>query len=91
MTPLACTAGRRVTGDLNCARGPAGCPMPSTNICAAMAVALALEELDRSKALEMLPTPEALLERMRARENDFNLLVGVCAAYLKAQGGPNES
>ena len=59
-------------------------------ICPAVAVALALEELDRMKAIECLPEPGALLERLHARTMDFNMLAGVCAAYLKAQGVPNE-
>jgi hypothetical protein len=58
----------------------------ATSICAAVAVALVLEELDRLKALELLPTPAALLERLRARTGDFGLLAGVAGAYLHEQG-----
>ena len=54
-------------------------------VCPAVAVALALEELDRLHALELLPTPEALMERLRARGNDFALVVGVALAYLRVQ------
>jgi hypothetical protein len=64
--------------------------MTTTEIRPAVVVALALEELDRLKALECLPTPELLMERLRARENDFNLLVGVCTAYQVAQGEHHE-
>mgnify|MGYP001376037413 CR=1 FL=1 len=57
-----------------------------SNICPAVTVALALEELDRLHALEQLPTPELLMERLQTRNADFNLLAGVCAAYLRNQG-----
>jgi len=46
-------------------------------------VALALEELDRLKAVEQLPTLETLLRSLNARKDDFNLLVGVCEAYRR--------
>jgi hypothetical protein len=59
-------------------------------ICPAVAVALALEELKRMKSMECLPKPGTLLERLHGRTLDFNMLAGVCAAYLKAQGVPNE-
>ena len=52
----------------------------------ALAVALALQELDRLNALELLPTPEALLSRLRARGDDFSLIMGVAGAYLHEQG-----
>jgi hypothetical protein len=52
-----------------------------------VAVALALEELDRMKAMDCLPEPEALLKRLQARSFDFNLLVGVTAVYLRLQEG----
>jgi hypothetical protein len=52
----------------------------------AVAVALALEELHRLKAVERLPQPEALLAGMEGRTRDFDLLAGVAAAYLKARG-----
>ena len=57
----------------------------ATSICPVVAVALALDELDRMKAMQCLPEPEALLERLHARTADFNLLAGVCAAYLEAR------
>ena len=53
----------------------------------AVAVSLAIQELDRLKALECLPTPETLYAHLRARESDINLLVGVAGAYLNPQGG----
>ena len=59
-------------------------------ICPSVAVSLALEELDRMKAMECLLEPESLLLRHQARSMDFNMLAGVCAAYLKARGVPNE-
>jgi len=64
--------------------------MSAVAIFPAVAVALALDELERMKAMECLPEPEALLLRLHARTLDFNVLTGVCAAYLKAQGVPNE-
>jgi len=67
--------------------------MTAVTICPAVAVALALEELDRLKAMECLPTPEALLERLHTRSADFDLLAGVAGAYLRArglEGGCNE-
>jgi len=60
--------------------------MTAADIRPAVIVALALEELDRLKALEKLPTPELLAERLRARDKDFNLLVGVAGAYLRGKG-----
>lgn len=54
-------------------------------IAATVAAALALQELDRLKAQELLPEPALLLGRLQSRRNDFNLLVGVTAAYLHAQ------
>lgn len=55
-------------------------------ILTAVSVSLALEELDKLKAVECLPTPEILLERLHGRENDFNLLVGVAGAFLNGRG-----
>ena len=60
--------------------------MKAAAICPAVAVALALEELDRLKAMECLPTPEVLMERLQARTSDFNLLAGVAGAYLNERG-----
>jgi len=60
--------------------------MTAANIAATVAAGLALEELDRMRAMQRLPEPQALLQRLEARTADFNLLTGVCAAYLKAQG-----
>jgi hypothetical protein len=36
--------------------------------------------------MEILPTPEALLDRLRARAADFDLLAGVASAYLSERG-----
>ena len=58
----------------------------AVGICAAVAVVLCLQELDRAKALECLPTPGALLAQLRARAADFDLLAGVAAAYLHERG-----
>ena len=60
--------------------------MTAASICSAVAVALCLSELDRMKAIECLPEPEALLERLHARTGEFDLLVGVVSAYLKTRG-----
>ena len=60
--------------------------MTTASVCSAVAVSLALEELDRLKALECLPDPDALLDRLRGRQDDFNLLAGVAGAYLHEQG-----
>jgi hypothetical protein len=51
-----------------------------------VAVALCLLELDHLRAMEILPTPEALLDRLRARAADFDLLAGVASAYLHERG-----
>jgi hypothetical protein len=56
------------------------------SVCSAVAAALALEELDRLRAIECLPTPEKLLECLRARTNDFDLLAGIAGAYLHERG-----
>ena len=56
--------------------------MSATEVRPAVIVALALEELDRLKAMECLPCPAVLLDRLRARDNDYNLLVGVVGAFL---------
>ena len=52
-------------------------------ICPAVAVAIALEELDRLKALDLLPTPAALLEALQPHGEDFQLVAGVAPAYLR--------
>ena len=64
--------------------------MTGATICPAVCVALCLEELERLRALEQLPTPERLLERLQGRDSDFSLLVGVCAAYLRSKGVSHE-
>jgi len=63
-------------------RSAQGC----STVCPAVAVALCIEELGRLRALEQLPTPELLMERLQARDVDFPLLSGVVAAYLKTKG-----
>lgn len=63
--------------------GAAGHPANTAVICPVVAVALALDELNHMKAMECLPEPEALLMRLQARTVDFNMLTGVCAAYLR--------
>ena len=55
-------------------------------ICSAVAVALALDELDNMKAMECLPSPEALMQRLQSRNGDFDLLAGVAGAYLNERG-----
>lgn len=60
--------------------------MTRPDILAAVSVSLALEELDRLKAIEQLPTPETLLACLESRGNDFNLLVGVAGAFLNGRG-----
>lgn len=52
-------------------------------ICSAVAVAIALEELDRIKAVQCLPTPEQVLQRLEARSRDFDMVAGIVAAYLR--------
>jgi hypothetical protein len=52
-------------------------------VCPAVAAALALEELDRLKALEALPTTEALQEALQGRSGDFHLVAGVALGYLR--------
>lgn len=56
-----------------------------SSICPAVAVGLALEELDRLKALEVLPTTEALLEALQARTGDFHLVAGIVLAFLRTK------
>ena len=58
----------------------------ATTLCSVVAATLAACELDKLKALERLPTPELLTERLQNRATDFFLLVGVVAAFLKNQG-----
>ncbi len=60
--------------------------MSAAAIFPAVAVALALDELERMKAMECLPEPEALMQRLIARNGDFDLLAGVAGAYLSARG-----
>lgn len=60
--------------------------MSRHDILAAVSVALALEELDRLKASEILPDPQALMERLRKRDGDFDLLAGIAGAYLHERG-----
>lgn len=55
-------------------------------ILSTVAVALALDELDRMKAIECLPEPGALLDGIRRRHTDFDLLAGVAGAYLNERG-----
>ena len=50
------------------------------------ALALCLQELEHLRALELLPTPAALLDRLRARAADFDLLAGVAGPYLHERG-----
>lgn len=64
--------------------------MTDSQVCPAVAVAIVLEELDRLRALQVLPTPEALLERVQARAADFHLVAGIALAYLRAQGVTHE-
>lgn len=71
-------------GDLR--EGAAGRLTNGNAICSAVAVALALEELDRLKAVECLPEPETLMQRLMARNVDFDLLAGVAGAYLQERG-----
>lgn len=66
----------------NLAKGYGNVMFQANSISSAVAAGLAIHELDRLKALELLPTPDILMERLRARTDDFNLLVGVAAAYL---------
>jgi hypothetical protein len=61
-------------------------------VAAVVAATMALQELDHLKAIENLPTPETLLERLRGRDAEFHLLTGVTRAYLRDQrisGGKN--
>jgi len=60
--------------------------MTASVVAQTVAAALALEELGHLRALECLPTPEALLDRLQARAADFDLLAGVASAYLNERG-----
>ena len=59
--------------------------MTASVVAQTVAAALALEELGHLRALECLPTPEALLDRLQARDCDFNILVGAVTVYLRAR------
>jgi len=61
-------------------------PDRAAAVCTGVAIALCLSELDRLHALERLPTPDDLLTRLRARGDDFSLIVGVTSAYLRERG-----
>ena len=58
----------------------------SATVAATVAAGLAIQELDRMKAMQCIPEPQALLQRLEARTADFHLLAEVCAFYLQAQG-----
>ena len=60
--------------------------MSRPDILAAVSVSLAIEELDRLKASEKLPDPQLLMERLRKRNGDFDLLAGIAGAYLQERG-----
>lgn len=62
--------------------------MKAPAICCSVAVALALQELDNLKAVECLPDPVTLMQRLQARSGDFDLLAGVAGAYLNERGIP---
>jgi hypothetical protein len=62
----------------------------ASGVLSAVAVALCLEELDHLRAMECLPTPGALLDRLQARTADFDLLAGVAGAYLHQRLGARE-
>lgn len=64
----------------------AGKRMETGPVCSAVAVALALDELDRIRAVECLPDPESLMQRLQGRDGDFDLLAGVASAYLNHRG-----
>ena len=57
--------------------------MMSSAVQSAVAVALALQELDHLKAMGLHPTVEQLQERLRARGADFDLVVKAAAAFLQ--------
>ena len=59
--------------------------MSTSAVFAAVATALTVQELDRLKAIDCLPTPELLQERLRARDDEFNILVGAVLAYLRVK------
>ena len=52
-------------------------------VAATVAAVLVLQELDRLRSVECLPTPELLLERLRFRAADFHLATGTTLAYLR--------
>ncbi len=60
--------------------------MTPAAVCSAVAASLVLEEFHNMKALESLPSPEALMQRLELRTDDFNLLAGVAGAYLNERG-----
>ena len=55
-------------------------------VCQAVAVGLAIQELDHLKAFDKLPAPSALLSRLVNRGGEFDLIAGVALAYLRIRG-----
>jgi len=60
-------------------------PNPERFVCPAVLVAILIEELDHLRAGGILPNPENLLDRLRGRESDLNLVTGAALTYLKAR------
>ena len=56
----------------------------------AVTVALALDGLEHLRAMEKMPTPEALLTYLQAREGDWALLTGVVLAFLHSKDVAHE-
>lgn len=55
-------------------------------VLSAVAVHFTIQAMDALRAMEVLPTPEALLNAVQASRGDFNLVAGVALALLRAQG-----
>ena len=83
MAPI-CSEGQKSSKDSQECYGQTG--QDSRGVCAVVAVDLCLHELARLRALQCLPTPEALLARLRARNDDFSLIVVAVAAYMHERG-----
>lgn len=54
----------------------------------AVLASIAIEELDRIKAIGEVPTLEALLIRMEGRRGEHSLILGACSAFLGGGRAP---
>lgn len=60
--------------------------MSANGTAAVVAVAQALEELNRLQAMEQAPNVDMLHQRLRARGEDFMVLLGAVDGFLHERG-----